>query len=49
MRVLHTMGELKPSGAEVMYLCAADLWQANGLQCEILSDGDTIRVALGRR
>jgi glycosyltransferase involved in cell wall biosynthesis len=27
-----------------MYLCAADLWQANGLQCEILSDGDTTGV-----
>jgi glycosyltransferase involved in cell wall biosynthesis len=44
MRVLHILGELKPSGAEVMYLCAADLWRGEGLECQILSDGDTIGV-----
>lgn len=44
MRVLHILHELKPSGAEVMYHAAAQLWQAEGIQCEILSTGQNIGV-----
>lgn len=40
MRVLHILGELKPSGAERMYLAAAGLWREQGLGCEILAIGD---------
>jgi glycosyltransferase involved in cell wall biosynthesis len=39
MRVLHILNELRPSGAELMYLAAADLWRAHGVECEILSTG----------
>ncbi|HEV2115389.1 MAG TPA: glycosyltransferase family 4 protein [Terriglobales bacterium] len=39
MRVLHILNELKPSGAELMYLAAVELWQAHGLECEILATG----------
>lgn len=38
---MHILGELKPSGAEVMYHAAADLWRREGLDCEILSIGQT--------
>jgi glycosyltransferase involved in cell wall biosynthesis len=39
MRVLHILNELKPSGTELMYVAAAGLWQAHGLQSEVLSTG----------
>jgi glycosyltransferase involved in cell wall biosynthesis len=39
MRVLLVLNELKPSGAEVMYHAASDLWQKEGCSCEILSTG----------
>jgi len=44
MRVLHILGELKPSGAEVMYHAAAGLWKQEGLDCEILSAGEKLGV-----
>ena len=40
MRVLHILGELKPSGAELMYRAAAERWRAQGLECDILAIGD---------
>ena len=39
MRVLHILNDLRPSGTELMYVAAAHLWQAHGLQSEILSTG----------
>jgi glycosyltransferase involved in cell wall biosynthesis len=44
MRVLHILNELKPSGAEMMYLAAAGLWQAKGMQCDILTTGQSTGV-----
>jgi len=44
MRVLHILNELRPSGAEVMYHVAADLWKREGLDCEILSAGEKLGV-----
>lgn len=41
IRLLHILGELKPSGAEMMYHAAAAMWQAAGLECAILSVGKT--------
>jgi glycosyltransferase involved in cell wall biosynthesis len=38
-RVLHVLGELRPSGAEVMMRLSAQHWRELGLQCEILSTG----------
>lgn len=40
MRVLHILNDLKPSGAEMMYVAAADVWLANGVTCDILSCGE---------
>lgn len=40
MRLLHILGELKPSGAEQMYRAAARLWREQGLECEILAIGN---------
>lgn len=39
MRVLHILNELKPSGAEIMLLAAAPIWDAKGLESHILSTG----------
>ncbi|MBT9591081.1 MAG: glycosyltransferase [Thiobacillus sp.] len=39
LRVLHVLGELKPSGAETMLVAAAPLFQAEGLMLEVLSTG----------
>lgn len=39
LRVLHILGELKPSGAETMILSAAPAFSDNGIEAEILSTG----------
>jgi glycosyltransferase involved in cell wall biosynthesis len=41
IRLLHILGELKPSGAEVMYHAAAEMWRREGIHGEILSIGQT--------
>jgi len=40
-RVLHVLGELRPSGAEAMMRLSAQRWRELGLQCDILSTGAT--------
>ncbi|HDR7631643.1 TPA: glycosyltransferase [Bacillus mycoides] len=40
MKVLHVLGELNPSGAEVMLREAARFWKEEGLKSTILSTGD---------
>jgi glycosyltransferase involved in cell wall biosynthesis len=42
VRVLHVLNELRPSGAESMLRVAATLWRENGIECEILSTGETL-------
>mgnify|MGYP000285874660 CR=1 FL=1 len=39
LRVLHVLGELKPSGAETMLVAAAPLFHAHGVEAEVLSTG----------
>lgn len=39
LRVLHLLGELKPSGAETMLVAAAPLFQNEGVELEVLSTG----------
>jgi hypothetical protein len=39
MKVLHLLGELKPSGAEVMLCLAAPVWQRCGVELYALSTG----------
>lgn len=39
LRVLHVLGELKPSGAETMLVAAADQFRAHGIEAEVLSIG----------
>ena len=39
LRVLHILGELKPSGAECMLKVAAEEFSSLGIQNEILSTG----------
>jgi glycosyltransferase involved in cell wall biosynthesis len=39
LRVLHVLGELKPSGAETMLVAAAPLFRAHGVDAEVLSTG----------
>jgi glycosyltransferase involved in cell wall biosynthesis len=39
LRILHVLGELKPSGAETMLVAAAPLFQKAGLELEVLSTG----------
>jgi glycosyltransferase involved in cell wall biosynthesis len=39
LRVLHVMGELRPSGAETMLRAAAGEFLKHGIYCEILSTG----------
>lgn len=41
LRVLHVLGELKPSGAETMLVAAAPLFKAHGVEAEVLSTGAT--------
>ncbi len=41
LRVLHVLGELKPSGAETMLVAAAPLFQAEGGKLDVLSTGAT--------
>ena len=41
LRVLHVLGELKPSGAETMLVAAAPIFKANGVEAEVLSIGAT--------
>jgi glycosyltransferase involved in cell wall biosynthesis len=41
LRVLHVLGELKPSGAETMLVAAAPLFRCNGVDAEVLSVGAT--------
>lgn len=41
LRVLHVLGELKPSGAETMLVAAAPLFRAAGVELEVLSTGAT--------
>lgn len=48
MRVLHVLGELKPSGAETMLVAAAPLFQANGIVAEVLSTGASTGPFAGR-
>lgn len=40
MKVLHILGELNPSGAETMLLCASPILQEQGFESEILSTGN---------
>jgi glycosyltransferase involved in cell wall biosynthesis len=39
MRVVHILGELRPSGAELMYYSAAPLWRTQGIDIEIVATG----------
>ncbi len=39
LRVLHVLGELRPSGAETMLAVAAPAFAARGVEAEILSTG----------
>ena len=39
LRVLHVLGELKPSGAETMLVAAAPLFREHGVAAEVLSIG----------
>lgn len=39
MRILHVLGELRPSGAETMLVAAAPLFQQEGLDLEVLTTG----------
>jgi len=40
MKVLHVLGELRPSGAETMFCIAAPLFAEQGVEAEILATGD---------
>lgn len=42
LRVLHILGELKHSGAEVMYHAAATLWRSEDIHGEVLSIGENV-------
>jgi len=42
MRVLHILGELNPSGAEVMLCASAELWKKQGISIDILGTGEVI-------
>jgi glycosyltransferase involved in cell wall biosynthesis len=42
MKVIHVLNELKPSGAEVMLQNSFALWNAHGVNPEILSTGSAI-------
>lgn len=47
MKVLHILGELNPSGAETMLLCAAPYMQQQGIHSEILATGERPGVFAG--
>jgi glycosyltransferase involved in cell wall biosynthesis len=40
IRVLHVLGELRPSGMEKMMTVAAPFWAAREISCEIVSTGE---------
>jgi glycosyltransferase involved in cell wall biosynthesis len=42
MRVLHVLGELRPSGAEVMLRTAAPYWRDHDVSADILSTGNGV-------
>lgn len=44
IRVLHILGELKYSGAEIMYHAAAQMWSTEDIHCGILSIGQDVGV-----
>lgn len=44
LRVLHVLGELKPSGAETMFCIAAPLFAAEGIQAEIVATGAELGI-----
>ncbi len=44
LRVLHVLGELKPSGGETMFRIAAPLFAAEGVEAEIVSTGPEMGV-----
>ena len=44
IRVLHILGELKHSGAEIMYHAAAQMWSTEQIHCDILSIGQDVGV-----
>ena len=44
LRVLHVLGELKPSGGETMFRIAAPLFAAEGVVAEIVATGPQIGI-----
>lgn len=44
LRVLHILGELKHSGAEMMYHAAAQAWRTQEIHCDIMSTGKSLGV-----
>lgn len=44
LRVVHILGELKHSGAEMMYHAAAQAWRNREIHCDILSIGKNVGV-----
>jgi glycosyltransferase involved in cell wall biosynthesis len=42
MKVLHVLGELRSSGAEVMLRSAGPLWRQHGVYADILATGDRV-------
>jgi glycosyltransferase involved in cell wall biosynthesis len=42
LRVLHVLGELRPSGAEVMLATAAGIFEAHGIAGDVLSTGHQV-------
>lgn len=48
MRVLHVLGELKPSGAETMLVAAAPVFQDSGIEADVLSTGASAGPYAGR-
>lgn len=48
MRILHILGELKPSGAEVMLSVSAEYWRSGGADSSIMSTGAASGVYTGQ-
>jgi glycosyltransferase involved in cell wall biosynthesis len=48
VRVLQILGELRPSGAEVMLAAAAEFFEAHGVSIDVLSTGDQVGRAAGQ-
>ena len=44
LKVLHVLGELKPSGAESMFCIAAPLFSTQGVEAEIVSTGAALGI-----